>query len=60
LRQRGVTSAVLQTLQDCTERAEFARYAPGADTSKARKELLESAAQAINGIETTFGKGKKA
>jgi hypothetical protein len=38
------------------ERAEFVRYAPGSDTMDARKELLDNAANAINGIEQSFGK----
>jgi hypothetical protein len=38
------------------ERAEFVRFAPGSDTTDARKELLDIAAGAINGIEQSFGK----
>ena len=40
----------------CMERAEFVRYAPGSDTTDARKELLDIAASAINSIEQSFGK----
>jgi antitoxin component HigA of HigAB toxin-antitoxin module len=60
LQQHGVKSEVLQTLKNCTERAEFSRYAPGTDTAEVRKELLEMAANAINGIEQSFGKKVKA
>lgn len=60
LQQHGVMEEVLQTLKTCTERAEFARYAPGTDTAEARKELLEMATNAINGIERSFGKKVKA
>jgi hypothetical protein len=41
------------------ERAEFVRYAPGSDTTDARKELLDIAASAINRIEQSYGKRGK-
>jgi hypothetical protein len=56
LRRHGVKEEVINSLKTCMERAEFVRYAPGSDTTKARKELLDIAASAINGIEQTFGK----
>jgi RNA-binding protein YhbY len=56
LRQNGVNEEVIQSLKICMERAEFVRYAPGSDTMDARKELLDNAANAINGIEQSFGK----
>jgi hypothetical protein len=56
LRKHGVKEEVLRSLQSCMERVEFVRYAPGSDTTEARKELLDVAAAAINGIEQTFGK----
>jgi hypothetical protein len=56
LRQNGVQKEVLQSLKLCMERAEFVRYAPGSDTTDARRELLDIAAGAINGIEQSFGK----
>ena len=59
LKQHGVSSEMLQKLKMCMERAEFSRYAPGADTMGARKELLDVAAEVINGIESMFGKQRK-
>jgi hypothetical protein len=56
LRQHGVHEEVIQSLKMCMERAEFVRYAPGSDTTDARKELLDIAAGAINSIEQSFGK----
>ena len=56
LKQNGVQKEVIQSLKLCMERAEFVRYAPGSDTTDARKELLDIAAGAINGIEQSFGK----
>jgi RNA-binding protein YhbY len=59
LHQHGVKEEVIQSLKTCMERAEFIRYAPGSDTTEARKELLDVAAAAINGIEAMFGKRGK-
>jgi hypothetical protein len=56
LRQNNINEEVIQSLKTCMERAEFVRYAPGSDTTDARKELLDIAANAINGIEQSFGK----
>jgi RNA-binding protein YhbY len=60
LRQNGVNEEVIQSLKTSMERAEFVRYAPGSDTTDARKELLDIAASAINSIEQSFGKRGKA
>jgi hypothetical protein len=56
LRQRGVKEEVIKSLKTCMERAEFVRFAPSSDTTETRKELLDIAAGAINGIEQTFSK----
>jgi hypothetical protein len=56
LRQHGVQEEVIHSLNTCMERAEFARYAPGSDTTDTRKELLDIAASAISSIEQSFGK----
>ena len=56
LRQNGINEEVIQSLKTCMERAEFVRYAPGSDTTDARRELLDVAAGAINSIEQSFGK----
>jgi hypothetical protein len=56
LQQRGVKEEVIQSLKTCMERAEYVRFAPDSDTTKTRKELLDVAAGAINGIEQTFRK----
>ncbi len=60
LRQNGVNEEIIQSLKTCMERAEFVRYAPGSDTTDARKELLDIAGSAINNIEQSFGKRGKA
>jgi hypothetical protein len=60
LRQNGIQEEVIQSLKACMERAEFIRYAPGSDTTDARRELLDVAAGAINSIEQSFGKRGKA
>jgi hypothetical protein len=59
LRQNGIHEEVVQSLKTCMERAEFVRYAPGSDTTDARKELLDIAASAINRIEQSYGKRGK-
>jgi hypothetical protein len=59
LQEHNVTAGVREKLQFCMERAEFARYAPGADTAEARKGLIDAAAEAIQGIESTFRKRSK-
>jgi len=59
LQEHNVTAGVREKLKFCMERAEFARYAPGADTAEARKELIDAAAEAIQGIESTFRKRLK-
>lgn len=56
LRQNDINEEIIQSLKACMERAEFVRYAPGSDTTDARKELLDIAANAINSIEQSFGK----
>jgi len=56
LQHRGVQEDVIQSLKTCMERAEFVRFAPGSDTTEARKELLDIAAGTINRIEQSFGK----
>jgi len=56
LRQYGVKEEIIRSLKTCIERAEFARFAPASDTAETRKELLDIAAGAINGIERTFSK----
>jgi hypothetical protein len=56
LKRRGVKEEVIRSLKTCIERAEFVRYAPGSDTTETRKELLDVAAGAINGIEQSFSK----
>jgi hypothetical protein len=59
LQQRGVRAEVIQSLKICMERAEFVRYAPSSDSSEARKELIDTAAAAINGIEQSFAVRRK-
>jgi hypothetical protein len=59
LSKHGVKEEVIHSLKICMERAEYARYAPGSDTMEARKELLDGAAAAINGIEQNFSKRGK-
>jgi hypothetical protein len=54
LEQRGVTSAMIESLQSCIERAEFARFAPASDTREARAEILDAAATVINNVEKSL------
>ena len=54
LEARGVPGDALTAVRTCVERAEYARYAPGADTRKARQDLLGAAARAIENIDRTF------
>ena len=58
LRERGVPEEALQKLKACIDRAEFARFAPSADSRAARKDLLDAAADAINLVERTMN-GKR-
>jgi len=59
LRAGGVSDAACDSLRSCVERAEFARYAPGADSTQARQELLHLASDAITQIERMFSRGAK-
>ena len=54
LQQGGVEEQTIAHLRSTIERAEFARFAPAADTSVARKELLDAASATINAIEKLF------
>ena len=54
LATRGVPANTLESIRSCMERAEFARYAPGADTREARQDLLDAAARAIENTDRTF------
>ncbi len=56
LKRGNVNAEAIQSLKNCMERAEYARYAPGSDTREARKELLDIAGNAISEIEKSFGK----
>ena len=58
LRKKGTAKEVIQSLKNCVERVEYVRYAPGADSQTARKELLDVAGNVINEIERTFGRRK--
>ena len=61
LQDRGVADEAVQKFRQCVERAEFARFAPGADTKTARKDLLDAAAAAISLIERSYNqRGKRA
>lgn len=54
LRGKSVGEEVIGRLRACLERAEFARFAPGADSREARMDLLEAAADAIDEIERSL------
>lgn len=54
LGQRGVANETLQLLRSCVDRAEFARFAPAADTQAARTELLGTAESLISSIEKAY------
>ena len=60
LREGGVADEAVQKFRQCVERAEFARFAPGADSQTARKGLLDAAAAAISLIERSYAqRGRK-
>jgi hypothetical protein len=54
LATKGVQEEILAGVRQCMERAEYARYAPGADTREARQDLLGAASRAIEAIEQSF------
>ncbi|MEX2115916.1 MAG: BatD family protein [Bacteroidota bacterium] len=54
LRGKNVSDEVIGRLRSCLERAEFARFAPGADSREARMDLLDTAAEAIDEIERSL------
>ena len=54
LGERGVPEDTLQKLKACIDKAEFARFAPSADSRAARKDLLDAAAEAISAVERTM------
>jgi len=51
LRGRKVSEGTIDRLRSCIERAEYARFAPGADTQEARRDLLDAARTAIDEVE---------
>ena len=53
LTQRKVPAETITLVQSTIERAEFARFAPGSDTTTARQDLLERAALAIDSLDDT-------
>jgi hypothetical protein len=54
LRAKNVTEEIIGRLHSCLERAEFARFAPGADSREARLDLLDAAAAAIDELERSL------
>ncbi len=54
LRGKRVAEEVIVRLRSCLERAEFARFAPGADSREARMDLLEAASDAIDAVERSL------
>ncbi|MBM4159696.1 MAG: protein BatD [Ignavibacteria bacterium] len=56
LEQRGVPTDATQSLRSCMDRAEFARFAPAADTREARAELLDTVAHAIAETERSLAR----
>jgi len=54
LRGKNVSDEIIGRLRSCLERAEFARFAPGADSREARMDLLDAAASAIDEIERSL------
>ena len=54
LRDRGVSDVAIDEVRTCLERAEFARFAPGADSRAVRKDLLGAAGKAIQDVEHSF------
>jgi len=56
LRKHNIPQPTLHKLQTCMERAQFARYAPQADSQTARRELLDMATEVIQSIESSFNK----
>jgi len=56
LTAQSVPPETRELLRTCVERAEFSRFAPGSDTTEARKDLLDMAARAINSLEKSLGR----
>ena len=54
LRAKTVNEEIIGRLHSCLERAEFARFAPGADSREARMDLLDAAAAAIDELERSL------
>ncbi|MEX1138147.1 MAG: BatD family protein [Bacteroidota bacterium] len=54
LRTKNVTEEIIGRLHSCLERAEFARFAPGADSREARMDLLDAATAAIDELERSL------
>lgn len=54
LRGKNVTEEIIGRVRSCLERAEFARFAPGADSREARMDLLDAAAGAIDEVERSL------
>jgi hypothetical protein len=59
MKLKSVNQQVVQNLVSCIERAEFARFAPGADSREGRKDLLDASISAIETVEKEMmGKNK--
>jgi hypothetical protein len=54
LKGQNISGEAIERLRSCLERAEFARFAPGADTQEARKDLLDAAKASIDEIERSL------
>jgi hypothetical protein len=54
LGERGVAAETIESLRGCIERAEFARFAPAADTKETRTEILDAATGVINTVEKSL------
>lgn len=54
LGQHAVSKQTLDNARSCIERAEYARYAPGGDTTEARRDLLDLADGIIRNIDKEF------
>ncbi len=54
LRRLGVPAEAIREFAECSERAEFVRFAPGADSQETRKDLLDAASRAITSVEKSL------
>ncbi len=60
LQKNNIDGSLINTLKDCTEKCEFARFAPGADGASAMQDMYNELTKVIIGLEKSLSVKKYA